>query len=200
MHLMSLYRSILIALSFTVLLGACNGGTVQNPNSADSPVTYKTVEWTDLMPDSDLETWLNPPDYMNEVPEGSIEDKPTSMLKSTITEPADSYQQALISTKVRAELDGSTIRVAGYLVPLDFNEKQRATSFFAVPFFGACLHLPPPPPNQIILVHSDKGVHIDDLHTPYWISGELHTGVMENDMATSAYSMTLQSHELYAEP
>ena len=192
-------RRFLAGLSITLLLSACNGGTVQNPATADGSVQYKTLEWTDLMPASDLETLLNPPDYMNEVPEGSIEDKPTSMLKSIITEPADSYQQALISTEVRSELDGSNIRLAGYLVPLDFNDKQRATTFFAVPFFGACLHYPPPPPNQIILVHSDQGVNIDDLHTPYWLSGELHTGVEENDMATSAYSMTLQSHELYTE-
>jgi len=143
---------------------------------------------------------LNPPDYMNEISEGSVEDIPTSILKSTITEPEDSYQQALISTQVRPELDGNNIRVAGYLVPLDFNNKQRASTFYAVPWFGACLHLPPPPPNQIILVHSEQGVSIDDLYTPYWLSGELHTVIEENDIATSAYSMTLQSHELYSEP
>jgi len=194
------YYPGLLASLFVVVLSACNGGTVQNPDTANGPVQYETLDWTDLMPASDLEVLLNPPDYMNEVTEGSIEDKPASMLKSTITEPADSYQQALISTNVRPELDGNNIRLAGYLVPIDFNDKQRATSFFAVPFFGACLHLPPPPPNQIILVHSDQGVQIDDMNTPYWISGELHTGIEESDMATSAYSMTLQSHELYAEP
>jgi len=137
--------------------------------------------------------------FNNEVSEGSIDDIPTSMLKSNITEPADSYQQALISTRVISELDGNNIRLAGYLVPLDFDDKQHATTFFAVLWFSACLHLPPPPPNQIILVHSDQGVPINDLDTPYWLSGELHIGVEENDIATFAYSMTLQSHELYAD-
>jgi len=129
-----------------------------------------------------------------------MEDQPASMLKSSITEPIDSYQQALISTRTKAELDGKNIRLAAYLVPLDFNDSQHATTFFAVPFFGACLHLPPPPPNQIVLVHSDQGVSIDDLYTPYWLAGELQVGIEENDMATSAYSMTLQNHELYADP
>ena len=197
---MQICRGLLTCLPITFLLSACNGGTIHNPETSRDSVQYKAVEWTDLMPDSDLETLLNPPAYVNEVNEGSLEDKPASMLKSSITEPADSYQQALISTETRAELDGNNIRIAAYLEPLDFNDKQQATTFFAVPFFGACLHLPPPPPNQIILVNSDQGVGIDDLYTPYWLSGELHTGIEENDMATSAYSMTLQTHEFYAEP
>ena len=196
-ELMLYCRSLLSSLSVILLLCACNSGPVQNPDTADTPVQFKTVDWVDLMPNSDLEVLLNPPAYVNEVSEGSIDDIPTSILKSGITEPKDSYQQALVSTQTRAELDGNKIRIPAYLVPLDFNDKQQATTFFAVPFFGACIHLPPPPPNQIILVHSDQGVGIEELYTPYWLSGELHTDIEENDMATSAYSMTLQDHELY---
>jgi len=190
-------RSLLGGLSVILLLCACNSDTVQNPVTTDDPVQYKTMDWVDLMPDSDLEVLLNPPAWVNEISEGSIEDIPTSALKSNIIEPEDSYQQALVSTQTRAELDGNNIRIPAYLVPLDFNDRQLATTFFAVPFYGACIHVPPPPPNQIILVHSDQGVGIEDLYTPYWLSGELHTDLEENDMATSAYSMTLQNHELY---
>jgi hypothetical protein len=191
---------VIKTLAVTMLLSACNGGTVHNPATGSNPEQFSTVEWTDLMPDSDLEALLNPPDYVLEVTEGSIEDKPAGMLKSNITEPADSYQQALTSTRVRPELDGNRIRIASYLVPLEYNDKQEATTFFAVPFFGACIHVPPPPPNQIILVHSDEGVHIEDMQMPLWLSGELHTGIEENELATSAYSMTLASHAPYAEP
>ncbi|OED44051.1 hypothetical protein AB833_02435 [Chromatiales bacterium (ex Bugula neritina AB1)] len=161
---------------------------------------YKTVDWTDLMPANDLEALLNPPDYVSQVSEGAAEDKRAGMLKSSIAVPKDRYQQALVSSNVRPELDGTDIRIAGYLVPVDYNNDQQATAFFAVPFFGACLHLPPPPPNQIILVHSEQGVEIDDIYTPYWLSGELNTDLLENDIAESAYTMTLQRYELYAEP
>lgn len=195
---MSTPRKWLASLALILLLSACNGGTVQNP--AAGKHAYDTVDWTDLMPASDLEALLNPPDYVLEVSEGSVEDKPAGMLKSTITEPADSYQQALTSTRVRPELDGNQIRIAGYLVPLEYNDKQEVTTFFAVPFFGACIHVPPPPPNQIILVHSERGVRIGDMQMPFWLSGELHTGIEENELATSAYSMTLAGHEPYAEP
>jgi len=193
------HRRLLAGLFIFSMLSACSGETMPTSNNADQSLQYKTVEWIDLMPARDLEELLNPPDYVDEISEASIDDTPASMLKSSITEPADRYQQALISTDVIPQLDGSNIRIPGYLVPVEFNDEQRATTLFAVPWFGACLHLPPPPPNQIILVHSDKGVHIDDLDTPYWLSGELHTGIEENDMAISAYSMTLQTHEMYSQ-
>jgi hypothetical protein len=197
------WRKLLICMAAMLLATACDNHTVQSllgRASTDVPIDHKTMDWTDLMPSSDLEALLNPPDYVSEVDEGSLGDEPVSMLKSTITVPNDRYQQALISTRVRPELDGNDIRIAGYLVPVEYNDNQEATTFFAVPFFGACLHLPPPPPNQIILVQSEKGVRIDDMYTPYWLSGELHTDLQENDMAESAYTMTLQSAELYSEP
>lgn len=195
---MSSPKRFLTGFAVAALLSACNGGTAQSP--AAGPHHYNEVDWTDLMPASDLEALLNPPAYVLDVSEGSMEDKPAGLLKSNITEPADSYQRALTSTRVRPELDGNKIRIASYLVPIEYNDKQQATTFFAVPFFGACIHVPPPPPNQIILVHSERGVHIQDMQMPFWLSGELHTGIEENELATAAYSMTLASHEPYAEP
>lgn len=195
-------RCFLIGMTAVVVATACDSQVVNNlvgRESVNVTVQHKTLEWIDLMPSDDLDALLNPPDYISEVVEDSIEDKPASMLKSTIKQPADRYQQALVSARVRPELNGLDIRIAAYLVPLDFNEKREATSFFAVPFFGACIHVPPPPPNQIILVQSEQGVRIDDMYTPYWLTGELATELQENDMAESAYSMTLQGIEMYAE-
>ncbi len=196
------WRMLSACVTTVLLLTACDNHTIQNllGRSATTLADYKTLDWTDLMPSDDLEALLNPPEYVSEVAEGTVGDQPAGMLKSGITEPKDRYQQALISSSVRPELDGTDIRIAGYLVPVDYNDDQQATAFFAVPFFGACLHLPPPPPNQIILVHSEQGVDIDDIYTPYWLSGELNTGLLENDIAESAYTMTLQQYEPYAEP
>ena len=59
------------------------------------------------------------------------------------------------------------------------------------------LHMPPPPPNQIILVNSPQGLTIQGLYDPLWISGELSTTVTENDMAVSAYSLKMIESEPY---
>jgi len=59
--------------------------------------------------------------------------------------------------------------------------------------------MPPPPPNQIVLVDYPQGLKLDEIYTPLWISGELITTINENDITTSAYSMKLLSCELYVE-
>jgi len=150
------------------------------------------------MPGSDLEALLNPPDYVTEVVEGSDEDQPFGALKSNQAASVDdSYQRALVSTRVRPELNGQNIRIAGYVVPLEFDSNQEVTEFFLVPYYGACIHVPPPPPNQIILVHSEQGMKIEDMHTPYWLSGVLEASLQENELAASAYSLNLNSYKLY---
>lgn len=71
-------------------------------------------------------------------------------------------------------LDGQTIRMAGYLMPLEFNEEGE-TEFLLVPYVGACIHVPPPPPNQLVFVSSPKPFKVTDVYTPVWITGILNT-------------------------
>lgn len=170
------------------------GGGVSN----DINITYKTIEWTDLIPKGDLDALLNPPKYITDVEDGSFEDQISNQMTNKIADAnSDAYQQALSSTKVLAEMDGKFLRIPGFIVPLDFDDNQTITEFFLVPFFGACIHVPPPPPNQIIYVKYPKGVKVDALYDPFWISGILHTSLIENDTATSAYSMTMHAFEKY---
>ena len=190
----SLLRTVLITPAIILLFACDNSTNVSNDTRSAEVLEYSTLDWTDLMPSSDLEALLNPPDYVTEVVEGSDEDQPFGALKSTQTASVDgSYQRALISTRVRSELNGQKIRIAGYVVPLEFDSNQEVTEFFLVPYYGACIHLPPPPPNQIILVHSEQGVKIEDMYTPYWLSGELEASLLENELASSAYSLSLNS-------
>ena len=58
--------------------------------------------------------------------------------------------------RVVAELNGKRVRIGGYVVPLDF-EATTIKEFLLVPFVGACIHVPPPPANQIVYVKADKG-------------------------------------------
>lgn len=58
-----------------------------------------------------------------------------------------------LGSQVVAELAGQNVRIPGYIVPLDYNGKG-VKELLLVPYVGACIHVPPPPPNQIILVRS----------------------------------------------
>lgn len=160
---------------------------------------YRTVEWPDLLPEADLAALMNPPEYLEEIADGSGADVLENPIRANQEPGEDRYQQALSSTRVRAEFDGSSIRIPGFVVPLEFDEQQRVTHFFLVPFFGACIHVPPPPPNQIIYAVSDEGIEQSSLYDAYWVSGQLATSLTENDMATSAYAMEVTTVELYQE-
>lgn len=160
--------------------------------------SFKTVEWIDLMPQDDLDALSNPPAYLSEIEDGSPEDQINSHLQSTISASTDDrYQQALVSTKVVEEMDGQAVKIPGFIVPVEFNDDQIVTSFFLVPFFGACIHVPPPPPNQIIFVEYPKGLKLESLYDPFWIYGVLETSLVENDIARSSYSLSLHHYEKY---
>ena len=155
---------------------------------------YKTIEWEQLIPKDELEILMNPPAYIWEIEDGSEEDQLSSSLQSSpVEEKQDLYQQALVSTNVIDEFDQQKIRMPGFIVPLEFNEDSVVTTFFLVPFFGACTHEPPPPPNQIIYSEYEPGKKIDNIYDPVWITGVIHTKTQTNDLATSAYSMVVDS-------
>ena len=173
---------------------------MQSPVKQISVVNYKTIEWINLMPKDDLDALLNPPDYLADIQDGSIEDQMENQIKNAISAANDDrYQQALVSANVVPEMDNQAIKIPGFIVPLEFNEDETVTQFFLVPYFGACIHQPPPPPNQIIFVNYPKGLTLESLYDPFWISGILSTSVIQNDMATAAYTMEVQHYELYTE-
>ena len=161
---------------------------------------YRTAEWIELLPEDDLEALLNPPEYLDEIEENSDEDQISNRLRKDSTDfKQDRYQEALNSSRIVPSMDGVAIRIPGFIVPLEFDDEQNLTQFFLVPWFGACIHLPPPPPNQIILVNSDQGISNESLYTPFWISGILNTSLIENDLATAAYVMEMHAIEVYTE-
>lgn len=62
-----------------------------------------------------------------------------------------------IRKSVNKELNGQRVRMGGYLLPLEVSGTE-VVEFLLVPWIGACIHVPPPPPNQIIHVKAEKGV------------------------------------------
>lgn len=192
--MVTMLRVVLICLS---VIGSAT--IFADANSNGGARTYQTIEWTDLMPEDDLQALMNPPDYLDEIEDGSEEDVLENSLLGRGDPIADRYQQALVSTRVRSEFDGRLIRIPGFIVPLDFDEQQRVTHFFLVPFFGACIHVPPPPSNQIIFAVSKEGIGQESLYDAFWLTGKVTVALTENDVATSSYSMEVTGVEVYRE-
>lgn len=169
----------------------------ERTNDAQSVTEFALLDWDALIPQSDLEALMTPPDYINNIEDGSLEDNLERQIADAFAPADDPYQQALISTKVMAELDEQWVKIPGFIVPIESEENANVTEFFIVPYFGACLHLPPPPPNQIIYANYPQGIELTSLYDAFWISGKLNTEVITNDVAQAAYKMRAVKVEPY---
>ena len=75
------------------------------------------------------------------------------------------------------ELIGKSIKIPGFAVPLEGDDGfEYIDEFLLVPYFGACIHVPPPPPNQVIPVILDEPVHFEVISFAIWITGILEIG------------------------
>ncbi len=167
--------------------------------SADAQ-SYEDIDWTELMPAEDLSALLNRPAFLDDIADGSAQDSLDSFQQRQLEdEQAQQYQAALSSTRVIQGFDGKAIRIPGFIVPLEQNEDKEVTRFFIVPYFGACLHMPPPPPNQILYVESEQGITLENLFDPYWFEGVVSIEQKVDAMGTSAYSLSLDNYALYEE-
>jgi hypothetical protein len=88
------------------------------------------------------------------------------------------------------KLNGQYVRLPGYIVPLDSDEGGLIQEFLLVPYFGACIHVPPPPPNQIVFVKLAKPYNLKSMADPVWITGTLKTQAWTGDVADTDYVMS----------
>ena len=95
------------------------------------------------------------------------------------------------------ELNGKKVRIPGYTVPFEYGAKAEVTEFLLVPYFGACIHAPPPPPNQTLFVMAEDPILLKDLAQAVWVEGVLTAQTQESDLADAAYTLTLTHIEKY---
>lgn len=158
---------------------------------------FKKIEWEALIPPHILAILENPPqeviDLMN-TPETDLPSSGTLEIPKTGNE---LFDQAMRSTETRSEFDQKNVTLPGFIVPLEFDDKGIITAFFLVPYFGACIHMPPPPPNQIIYATFDKGFQLDSLFMEFNVSGKLKVSITQIETATSAYQLEVEKIEEY---
>jgi uncharacterized protein len=102
---------------------------------------------------------------------------------------------------VNKSLEGTTIRLPGFIVPLEPVKNDGTSSelseFLLVPYFGSCIHVPPPPPNQIVYVHTTKRTGIESIYDAYWITGKLHLQTKNTRLGSTAYELSADKIEVY---
>jgi hypothetical protein len=97
---------------------------------------------------------------------------------------------------VNPEVNAKRLKIPGFVVPLDF-EEEKVDEFFLVPFFGACIHVPPPPPNQIVLVRLKDPIEGLGVMEVVWVYGKISVEKVSTEIGSSGYSLAADKVEFY---
>lgn len=148
---------------------------------ASAATQVRQLDWDDLLPASERDTFSA---------------APPAPLHDYLGENAAPAAQPM-SYGINQELDGKRVKLPGFIVPLDLGPEGLVSEFFLVPYFGACIHVPPPPPNQIVYVKVDKGIALDSIYEAYWITGRMQAQNKSTRLGASAYALTADKVEIY---
>ena len=154
-----------------------------------APDEVRELEWEELMP----EGW-DPLAELDALAGEDLQNLSDSSVQAI--ELFNAYQEAVRSAPVVRELDGQKVRLPGFVVPLDF-EGTETSEFLLVPYFGACIHVPPPPSNQIVYVTTVAGYPLQELFDPVWVTGEIRTEAHLNDVGDAGYTLQATIIEPY---
>ena len=98
--------------------------------------------------------------------------------------------------RLNEDLNGALIRMPGFIIPFDISA-EGVTKFMLVPYVGACIHTPPPPANQLVMVNSLVPWPSDQLWDAVWVSGVMSTQLQSTDLGQTGYSITAENMEVY---
>lgn len=156
---------------------------------AAGKAAFREISWDDLIPAD----W-NPQKFFADLDLDALQDNDPRATE--------------VMARMRAEWDrapvvdrfsGQQVRIPGFVVPLESDGKT-IREFLLVPYFGACVHVPPPPANQLIHVIPDKPVPAGLNMSPVWVNGVLNVGRVESEMGSAGYQMRGMKVEEYKDP
>ena len=114
-------------------------------------------------------------------------------------EALDQLKREWDNAPAEPSLNGQRIRIAGFALPLE-RQGDKVTEFLIVPYFGACIHTPPPPANQIIHAKSAKPLTGVKMMVPIWTYGTLAVERGETTWGVAGYRLTVDKVAPYAGP
>ncbi|MCG8506145.1 MAG: DUF3299 domain-containing protein [Sphingomonadales bacterium] len=151
----------------------------------DAP--YRTLTWDDLMPAGEWER-------INQQMHDFFEGQAGGMI---IEGGALDVARQFGTYNVVTELNDQKVRLPGFVLPFEYAAGKKVSEFLLVPYFGACLHTPPPPPNQIVYVITAEPIAVESLWQPIWAHGSLVTQRHLNGLGDAAYTLQLEQWEPY---
>ncbi len=167
---------------------AKTGGTASKSSGASTKTAYREIKWDDLVPAD----W-DPFKEMKDVNLSGLSDA-DPRAAAALKRMREFWDNAPVNPK----LEDQAVRIPGYVVPLD-DSTTGLKEFLLVPYFGACIHTPPPPANQIVHVvprTAAKGFRAMDT---VWVSGTLKAAKSDTAMGASGYRLDAMVVEAYVD-
>ena len=103
----------------------------------------------------------------------------------------------IVTTTVNQDLDQTLVKLPGFIVPIGEAKNGVVREFYLVPYIGEDIHVPPPPSNQMVYVHSSSGIATEAVHEAYWVTGKMRVETRTTPLGTSAYSLVANKVEQY---
>lgn len=175
-------------LFILILLAACEDNNQQTDNKIPTKQellleTPTQIEWKNLIPEAYSPEAITAK-YENQLDqlEAANDPKIDIIYKKMMKE--------IYNAPLNQKIDKKWIKLSGFIAPLN-HKNGKIVEFLLVPELGACIHVPPPPINQTILVKTANGYGINPEYTfdPFWISGQIQVDGKKTDIGQAGYSI-----------
>ena len=176
---------------YYLVFGIPSGAVIAADNSADNAFTE--IEWDALVPEN-----YRPEAIMEKYQDRVANISDNSAIAALLYK---EIQAELDSAPVNEDINRKAVKIPGFIAPLDSDNGQ-VSEFLLVPYFGACIHVPPPPLNQTVHVKTaaDSKIDPEEVFLPIWVYGEISTESKNTDIGNAGYSIKDARIELYLPP
>lgn len=186
-----------ILLSGLLLSGAAHAATHDTTHTVDpwekrlNPDGLLVLDWDDLIPE-DFD-----PDKVFESVAGKYGIKELEDSDPRAPQIEAEIKQLWNHAPIVTSLHGRRVRLPGLVLPLE-GDGEQMSEFMLVPYFGACIHVPPPPSNQIVYVKTGpKKAHVGQIYDAVWVTGKLLTKYQHQELGDAGYTIEAEKVEPY---
>lgn len=150
--------------------------------AAKKDAGYREITWDSLIPKG----W-DPMASLRELKIETLQDGDPRAQRAL-----EQLQELWKNAPVDASVNNKRVRIPGFVVPLD-GDRDEISEFLLVPYFGACIHVPPPPSNQVIHVTTKAPLKKTRTMDAVWVQGNITTGKVETGMGSAGYKLAADS-------